>query len=377
MTTKELQAREETQHLGKTAVRSYDYNAAAIIATGTGKAKMLIDLAEELIEKKNISRILYCCDNQTLRDSPTNGFPEQLKRWGSEALKKRVILECYQTAYKFEDREYDLLLADEFDYALTPKYSNIFFKNKFKHKILVSGTCSSDKLKLLKEICPLVYKFGTADAEDRGVINKTKYYEYRYKMSEDESEKYLDYTQKIALNAGLENEAQRLFWTGKRSNLLYTLESSKKACHKVMRWLRDTIDPKIIVFCQRQEQADIICKNSFHGGSEKEDNLNKFQDDEIKYLSVVGKIDRGVNLKGANASIFESMNGSETKFTQKNGRLKRLGAEDFATVVFLNPYVRKFDKKINEVYYKTTIVDQWIYKATCSNRNIKMEPLKL
>lgn len=376
MNYKELSARIETQDLGKAAIRSYDYNAAAIIATGTGKAKILIDLAQELMDK-GAKTILYVCDNQTLRDSPAEGFPEQLKRWGSPELIKKVRLECYQTVYKWKNVKFDVGLFDEFDFSLTPKYSNVYFNIQFKHKILVSGTCSADKLKLLKEICPLVYKFGTADAEDRGVINKTKYYIYNYKMSAEESERYLDYTQKIAINAGLENENQRLFWTGKRADLLYNLDTGKTACHSVMRWLRDTINPKIIVFCQRQEQADRICKHSFHGGSEKEDNLTKFQNDEINYVSVVGKVDRGVNLKKTAAGIFEAINGSETKFTQKNGRLKRLNAEAFATVVFLSPWVKKFDKQINKIYYKETIVSQWIYKSTNSNRNIILEDLKL
>lgn len=375
---KSLQAKIKMQDEAKQAIRLAGYIACVLITVGGGKAKIMIDLALEILKKYKIKNILYLCDSTRLRDSKELGFPEQLEKWGTPELRKIIQLECYQTAHRFKDKQYDLLLADEVDFAMSTEYCKVFFNNKFRFKILLSGTLSIPKKPLLETIAPIVYTFTTNDAEDKGVLNKTKYYIYNYKMTDGESEEYIKYNMRIARAMAAEKTPQQInYHLGQRKELLYALESSRLAVRKIMTWLWNiNKQTRLIIFCERTAQADKVCKYSYHGGNEKEDNLTKFQNGEISGLAVVGKIKRGVNLKNTNTAIFKDLSGtSTTEFMQRNGRIKRLPVAELATVIILCPWYKKTDNEGNTIW-KSTIVDNWIYKST-SELNIKFENLKV
>lgn len=370
-------ARDEAQKEAMSSARIAEYNCALIASVGFGKGKVMIDLAEELIRKHNIKSILYACDNRRLRDSDKEGFPEQLAKWGSTRLKKMVRLECYQTTCKWENEKFDLLLADEADFAMTPVYSNLFFRNKFKFKILVTGTLSPTKRKLMNEIVPIAFKLDTLEAEKRGIVNKTKYYLYNYPMSEEESSEYERLTRMIGIKMNEDDDNGARFFTGQRREFLFNLNSSYKHCRKLMRWLWEK-DKKtrLVVFCQRTEQADRVCKYSFHGKNEKQDNLDLFQRLLISAIAVVSKIKRGINLKNANTAIFEALDGSTTEFEQRGGRMKRLPQSEMAHIIFMIPWIRKVDAK-GKVYYKESIVGEWVRKCTANLGDIEFIDLKI
>jgi superfamily II DNA or RNA helicase len=373
MDFKVLQARVRKQDQAKEAARKSGYNCALLATVGFGKGKVMIDLAEELIEKYNIKRVLYTCDNTRLRDSEVEGFPAEVEKWGSSKLKKIITYECYQTTYKWSDQQYDLWLGDEIDFALTPAYSNIAFRNKFKYKILVSGTLSPSKRKLLNEIVPTVFKLDTVEAEKLGIVNKTEYYLYNYPMTEEESNDYLRYTRLIGAKLAVDDESGARLFIGKRRELLFTLTSSYKHCRKLMYWLwLKNKKTRLIVFAQRTEQADRLCKWSFHGKNEKLDHLGKFQRGEISACAVVSKVKRGINLKNADSGIYESCDGSTTEFEQRGGRFKRLEIDRMARLIFMIPFY-----KTPEGNYKETIVGQWVRKCTANLGNIDFIDLKI
>lgn len=374
---KALEARIKEQGVAMDCARTSNYNCGLIATVGFGKGKVMIDLAQELIDTGKVKSILYVCDSKRLRDSDTEGFPEQLKKWGSEKLKKMIRLECYQTTHKWRNEEYDLLLADEADFGLTATYSNVFFKNKFKYKILVTGTLSPTKRKMMKEIVPISYRLTTVEAEEKGIINKTDYYLYNYAMTEVESETYLHLTKMIGVKMAEDNENAARYFVNQRREFLFHLESTHKHTRKVMRWLWEKDNKtRLIIFCQRTEEADRICKWSYHGKNEKLDNLSKFQSGEISACAVVSKIKRGINLKNANAAIFRDIDGSTTEFEQRGGRMKRLPLAQVAKILFMIPWVRMVDSK-GKAYYKESIVGEWVRKATANLGNIEFIDLKI
>lgn len=374
---KSMEARIKKQTEAMKVAREHNYNCGLIATVGFGKGKLMIDIALELIEKFNIKSILYVCDNKRLRDSNTEGFPEQLEKWGTPKLKKMVRLECYQTTYKWVNEQFDLLLADEADFGLTDSYSNIFFRNKFKYKILLTGTLAPRKRKLMKEIVPIAFKLDTVEAENLGIINKTNYYVYNYRMTDEESEEYLKLTKMIGMKMNEDNEDGARFFTNKRREFLYNLNSSYHHGRRLMRWLWEKDNKtRLVIFCQRTEQADRICKWSFHGKNEKLDNLAKFQNAEISAIAVVSKIKRGINLKNANVALFESLDGSTTEFEQRGGRMKRLKLSEIAKILFMIPWVKITDHK-GHTFYKETIVADWMRKATSNLGNIDFKDLKI
>ena len=372
----DVKNREYYQNEAFQAAKKSDFNCAILATVAFGKGRVISLIIEELYNR-GCRSFLYCCDNQRLRDID---FPNELDKWLSKTILSniKITFECYQTTFRRTNINDEVLLGDEFDMAITPQYSKTFFNNKFKHKILVSGTLSPSKKQVLEQIVPIVYKFTTIDAENAGIINKTAYYLYNYRMTESESREYRKWTTAIAKAIAAEKPPNQInFLLGKRKEILYTLESSYIHVRKVMKWLWDN-DKKtrLIIFCERTTQADRVCKYSYYGGNENLDNLTKFQNNEISGLSVVSKIKRGINLKNTNTAIFESLAGSSTtEFEQKSGRMKRLNITELATVIIMLPWYSKIDQEGNKIY-KPTIVDQWIHKST-SNLNITFKDLKL
>lgn len=366
--TNALQARNEMQIEAKAAIRKANYYASIIVSVGGGKGKIMIDLAQELIDKGLVKTILYVCDNTRLRDSDVEGFPEQIKTWGSPELKKMTTLECYQTTYKWKDKNFDLILGDEVDFAITPEYVKVFFNNSFKYKILVSGTLSPAKKEVLVKIAPIVYTLKTTEAENRGIVNKTFYYKYNYKMSDDESNTYRKWTRAIANAIEAEKPQDTInYFLSQRKNLISTLDSSYLHTKKVLKFIQGKkADARTVIFCERTEQADRVCADSYHGKNDKENKLKAFQDGDINTLSVVSKITRGINLKKANIAIFEMLGGkSETAFGQRNGRMKRLDVNDMAIVIFMIPWYKR-QTTTGEMIYVPTIADSWVDASTKS-----------
>lgn len=366
----------EQQKIAVQKIKEANYNAAILATVGFGKGWVIVQCLLNLIKEQKIKSILYICDNQRLRDID---FPAELEKFGTPYLKKIIQCECYQTCHKWRDKSFDVCIGDEFDFALTKEYSKVFFYNTFKYKILVSGTVSADKKKILETIVPIVYTFSTTDAEQKGVINKTKYYIYNYTMDEDESNNYLKWTKAVARQIAAEAKPNTInYLLGQRKEVLYNMGSSVKAVRKVMSWLwNNNKKTRLIIFCERTSQADKVCKYSYHGGNEGLDNLTKFQSEEISGLSVVGKIKRGINLKNANTGIYESLTGkSTTEFEQRNGRLKRLPLSELATVIFMLPWYKTKDKEDNTIF-KPTIVQEWIFKSTFNLKDIQFINLKV
>lgn len=383
MDFKALGARIKNQDACKEAVRAANYNAAFISTVGSGKGKIFIDLAMELWAAGKIKNVLYLCDSTRLRDT-NDGFPGELAKWGVPDFNRIFTMECYQTVYKWANQKFDMVIADEFDFAITPSYLKFFLNNKWDYIILASGTLTPEKRKIAKTIAPIVFTLTMSEAEERGIVNKTQYYVYNFKMTEEESRTYDSLTRKISTLMSIEvgfDDPDMTFWLRKRKLFLNSLESSYLNCRKLMQHVyNENKTNRIVIFCELTSQADKVCKYSFHGGNEDEDNLSKYQNGEINAIAVVAKVQRGINLIKTNWGIFESMSGSTTRFEQKGGRFKRLGIDEMAHIVFMVPWAKRTNKDINgniNVTWKETVVKGWIDRATKNIPNLQLKNIKI
>lgn len=319
------------------ALREVDFNGAVLIATGTGKAKLIIDIIRYLQPKS----ALYLCDSKENRDK---SFPDQILQWGEPWMFEVTDRKCYKTAYKYVGKTYDLLIADEGDFALTPQYSKVFFKNNFKHKVLLTGTYEDRKLPLLRKIVPLVYVKNAKEAEKAGAINKSHYYFVSYELTNLENKRYLNYNDEFKRLLNLPDQARYKYrietLSRQRSIFLNNLDSSVQLTRDLIDNLLTVESNKVLVFAGCTEQADKISNYSYHTKSKK-NYLEDFNNGVIREFVVVGKIDRGVNLKGVNNIIFTMPARSSTKASQRVGRAKRLGKDEISHIFFLIPYFKK------------------------------------
>jgi len=336
-------------------LRKNDFYGAAIMATGGGKTLGMLRCLDEIFTAdKNVSSILYTCDNRKLL---TVDFPAEIEKWGYDRFTPMMDMKCYQSAYKLKDENYDILLADEGDFGLTPQYIKLFKNNEFKYLIFVSATLSPEKMKLLHKLkIPIIYQKELSELEDEGVLNKSKYFYVNFMLNEAENKEYLYYNKNISrvLNDSGFNDPEMELLTRNRKLFLNSLKSSREVCKQLL----DVVEGRKIVFSELTNQIDRICEYTYHGKNEGEENLRLFHEGEIDTLGVVGKVDRGVNIHRIENVILESCSSSKTKIVQKLGRGKRLGIDEILNVYMQIPYFKNWKDEI-----RPTIVLTWLEKA--------------
>lgn len=338
-----------------TAAEKNHYNGVFLIPTGGGKGRLMIEIAKRLKPKS----ILYLCNSQELRDKM---FIDEIHKWDAKYLLNIMDLQCYQTTYKWSGKHYDLVLADEFDAALTPEYSKVFLNNTFNHKILVSATLDDDKKRKARKIAPIIFEKKTKELISNKILNNVRYFFIKYDLTHEENDMYLYYNKQFKklldqyVDKNVKAKLEKL--QIQRKQFLSSLKSSAE----VTKWLIKLLsqkDEKILIFCGLSEQADRVCDNSYHSNNDNKQALEDFHSGKQKILSVVDKVTRGVNIADVKNIILESTGRSKTKITQKIGRGMRLEINDTLNVFFLVPHFS------HPIYgKKPTIVEQWIIDST-------------
>lgn len=337
------------------AFKKNDYTGVALIPTGAGKGRLMIEIAKLL---PKTGRILYLCNTELLRDKT---FIDELHKWDAKYLLDRMDLCCYQTAYKFVGREYLAVLADEFDASLTDEYEKVYKNNSFTYKILVSATLDEAKKRRAKKIAPIIFEVKPKTLIEENVLNNVKFHYVRYNLSPEENKVYLDYNEKFKnlLNA------PKTFKTNKDLDFLKIQRkqflSKTKTSVEVTKWLVEHLSKKqekILIFCGLSEQADKVCQHSYHSNNDAIHNFEAFEQGLINVLSVVDKVDRGLNIAQIRHIIFASLGSSKSKLTQRVGRGMRLEVHETLQVFFPIPF---FKNKRGEL--TPTIVEKWMLDA--------------
>lgn len=338
-------------------IQKHNYNGVVIMPTGSGKGAIMI----EIIKQLNPKTILYTCDNKLLRDET---FKAEVIKWGAEEYLNRITMTCYQTAHRWKKKHFDLLLADEGDVMTSEKYINLLANNTFENILVFTGTLKEDRQKILEQFVPVIHTVSIKEAEEVGAVNKANIFFVNYQLTALENNKYLSFNRRFKEILNKENLTTHDKFKLKQIQLgrklfLENLNSSKEATRYLLKKLYNNHNNKILIFCGSTEQADRVCRWSYHGKNENSDFLNKFNDGEIRVLSVVGKIDRGVNLKNrVNNVIWESPKRSKTRLMQQGGRARRLNEDDYTNMYFMIPYFRSSNGLI-----KPTVVLDYVLES--------------
>jgi superfamily II DNA or RNA helicase len=366
-----------------------------VIGTGVGKTKIALDILNGL-NQRNPSQnlpIIIAVSATDLRDSTWYAEMHKFNR-----VFPNVILECYQTLYKWENTKAYAVIADEGDFALTQEYSKFFKNNDLGYLLFMTAFVTEAKQEMLREVVDkVVYEYSTQDAQKDGILNPTKFYEVRFPVghtptrrveykkggkamsfiqSENAAYEFLEKKYLSSLFAyrasrakansltllgndieGLaeitremdKHFAKMKIYAGKRKTLLHTLESSRKVAKELIAQIHSKPGNKVLLFAMLTEQADGICEHTYHGKSTTADAINKLNSGEIRTLGVAKKVNRGINLEGVNVLIKESYVGSDTDFQQQHGRGVRLRPDQTMYFIVMVPY-----------YYTRAMVDSKI-----------------
>lgn len=285
--------------------------------------------------------------------------------WKSDSEKFSIPLDnvtftTYLSLNKHNPSDYDLLIMDEC-HSLLP--SHRAFLGMFNGRILgLTGTppryAKSDKGQIVQEYCPILYKYITDDAVEDDILNDYRIIVHRMLLSESDSllvktkkgqfytseKRNYDYWTKRILNASSKKEEQ--IASVMRMRAMMDFKTKEIYARNLLRDIED----KCIVFCNTQEQADRICKYSYHSTNpDSEHNLQRFKDGKIVELSCVLQLNEGINIPELRAGIILHAYGNERKSSQRIGRLLRLNPDDTAIVHIL--------------CYMDTVDERWVHEA--------------
>jgi len=362
-----------------------DKKNTLILGTGFGKSKVSMLILEELFNSNILSKdskVLILSDSEQLRDK---NWKEDFDKWGFSWIWDLVISECYQTAYKWQDTKWDLVIADEIDFGMTEEYSKFFINNSIDMILGLTGYVDPIKSELLNSIAPPIVRYSTQEAQKDGILNDTQVVFVEYDLSQEKDDITVEYMDKgkkksftqsennayayyenkcnilwgkitkleedpdvvFGLDPAKISEAKTLRYnfnktTQKRKDILLKSNAGKKAAKYLIDKILESDKNKVLTFSAYTDQADAINEFTYHGKNKKGNkSLDELSSGNIRSLGVCDAINRGKNLVGVNNIIMESYTGSKTKFNQRHGRGMRLLPDQKMYLYILLPYYYK------------------------------------
>jgi superfamily II DNA or RNA helicase len=343
--------REEVQ---KEALKATDGKKRCSVVLGTGVGKTLIGLSHMERNTTSMMNVLVVAPKRSIFQSWT----DDAVKFDKNDLLDRITFCTYIGLTKRDPNDYDVVYLDEMHSLLD---SHRLFLNDFNGMIMgLTGTppkyMDSEKGRMVSAFCPVVYTFKADDAVENGILNdyqiivheleldRSKNYQVAMKTKSfitSESDNYRYWCNRLELGQG---PAPMLRVMRMKAMMEY------RSKEKYTKQLMDSISSKCIVFANTQDQADRLCKFSYHSGNkDSEENLLLFKDGKIEKLSCVLQLNEGVNIANLKQGIIMHAYGNERKAAQRIGRLLRLNPDDKAIVHIL--------------CYKDTVDEKWVKEA--------------
>ena len=291
---------------------------------------------------------------------------------------------CYQSAYKWNSRYFDLVIADEIHDSLTPEYFKFYENNTFNGIVGLSATIDVNtsydgvtKGEMLNRIAPICYTYGLDDSIRNKTSRKLNVYIVNHRLEavsrdmvagtktkpfKTTEEKNYVYWEKEYLKAtsldlpecfNLEDyriaeknkEMTILRSSNKRAKCLYELPSKIKTTTRLL----DAITGKTIVFSNSIDSLLRITNDVVSSKNTKERNTllrKQFDEDVIKTIGSFKMLKQGANLLGARNIIVMSYYSKEKDIIQRVGRLRKDG-EDIGNV-----FIFRTNHTQEEIWYE-------------------------
>jgi superfamily II DNA or RNA helicase len=345
--------REEIQEIALKATEGRK-NCGLGLATGVGKT--LVGLNHMVRENSALKNILVVAPKKSIFAS----WRYEAEKFNLGYVLVNATFTTYLSLHKKDPNEYDIVYLDECHSLLD---SHRKFLENFNGIVLgLTGTPpkhqDSDRGQLVNQFCPIVYSYLTDDAIDDNILNDYKIIVHQLNLSSKNNIEVIGKT-KTFYTSELNNYA---YWCNRLDNSRSTKETQ---INRVMRMkammefpskeqytklLSDSIKSKCIIFANTQDQADRLCKNSYHSNNKNSyHNLNMFKKGDISKLSCVLQLSEGVNIPDLKQSIILHSYGNERKATQRIGRCLRLNPDETATIHIL--------------CYMSTVDEKWVKDA--------------
>ena len=335
------------------AVESLLKSKRSGVAVSMGVGKTLIGLKH--LDSLSAAKVLVVAPKKSIFQS----WKDEMVKHSMQHLESSVTFSTYISLNK-QDLNYDVVYLDEC-HNLLPSHEP--WLDKFQGKIVgLTGTPPkferSTKGKLVNKFCPIRYSYFVDDAVSDGILNDYKIVVHMLKLGTaknimaggktkkwptSELESYSYWCDRIERSM---NPNETMMLRIQRMKAMMSYPSKEVYAKKLF----DSITDKCILFANTQQQAEKLCKHSYHSENpDSEDNLLKFKVGVISKLSAVLQLNEGVNIPELRQGIIMHAYGNERKSSQRIGRLLRLNPNETAIVHIL--------------CYEGTVDESWVKSA--------------
>jgi superfamily II DNA or RNA helicase len=346
--------REEIQTNALNSWVKADKKGTLEIITGLGKT--IIALRAIMTMPKG-SVVLWLAETNQRWKDVENDIQQFKQFYGIDVYEHvdRIEMFCYQSAYKFREKEYDIVIADEIHDGLTLEYSKFFIYNKYKALIGLSATINRatiykdenneeiTKGEIIDAVAPVCFKYNVSKGQEEGTARKLIIHVINHGLdsvnrnliagtkakpfltTEKAGYDYWDNEFKKSLFLPSHIKEFKIRTTSSaRARILYNLPSKIESCKKLLEVLKG----KTIVFGNSIDALESVTPNVI--SSKKTDLQNSsiresFDTDKINIIGSFKMLKQGANLKKLNNAIIMSYYSVEKDITQMVGRLRKDG----------------------------------------------------
>ncbi len=361
--------------------------------TGAGKSRCGVLASTWLFRVMEDPSILVITPTQTIRDQ---AWRDEFDKWGAKELfDNNVECVCIQTAYRYVDKHYDLVICDEIHNYIPITDEYMYFKffenNKFDKILGLSASIDRELIPKLNTIAPIVDTIDTNKAVKLGLVSPFKVYNIPVEMSFEDRLSYGKYDAEFHLTFKLFNKDLALMFQCLKSKGVFTnflksrfnLKNASKGefndvwhtyktyairCNTAMRKRKellyeatskleaiDSITKLLgsrygVIFNQTAKFADkvgeligetcIVEHSKIKPAKKRKENLKKFMDpkDGVRFISAVKSLNEGANLNRVDYIIIASGTSKLKDFIQRVGRSIRW--QDGKEAIVVRLYVK-------------------------------------
>lgn len=277
------------------------------------------------------------------------------KKYFNIDVEKLVVFtfSTYQSAYKWRNNHWDMVIADEIHFSLTPAYSQFYRNNTYDRLIGLSATLNDNvtyefeneesytKKDLLKELAPICYTYNINQSQSEGTSRKIKLFvidHYLERVVKDyeggakakpfmqsEQAAYDYYENQFKRSLFIADETKKnimiRLYAQKRAKVLYSANSK---VNKVKQLL-NALQSKTLVFGNDLDTIIKVTSNTVSSRNSKDKNekiRKQFEQNKINTIGSFKLLEQGANLNSLDNIIMMSYYGKSRPIVQRIGRIR-------------------------------------------------------
>jgi superfamily II DNA or RNA helicase len=304
-----------------------------------------------------------------------------------------VEFACYQSAYKWENRHFDIVVADEIHDSLSMEYSKFYTNNTYNGIIGLSATIDRlakvgeadesniTKGMLIDAIAPVVYKLKQSKAVEYGIIAPFELIVYFEQLDDvvkyvaaGSKKKPFTQTERAAYDYYDSQFKRALFiqdpkikdfqimnTTRRRANVLFKKRSKITVCRDILEQFKNK---RTLVFGNDLDSLLQITPNVVCSRYTDKENKKIEEDFNNGLSNTIGsfkQLKQGANLSNINFAILHSYYSKQKDFIQRVGRIIRAEEGKTSLVIALCTSGTQEESWLNKMTQHSDITPTFVY----------------